>query len=187
VPLQGRQPSARSLERVVSIAQRRTVREVTLALASSGRSSASCGIASPTRRACSRAATVSPSRSSSSGMNRVASYPGHHGAPAAAIPKPTVSWRSSICKRRGDRGGAPGITGVRRGGRGRGGDGLLRRPLDFPVLRLASLPRAGGAHFPGSLARFGEDEEQGEGDYQGEAGRDVDEREQEDQQVGDGP
>ena len=33
-PPQGRQPSARSLERVVSIAQRRTVREVTLALAS---------------------------------------------------------------------------------------------------------------------------------------------------------
>ena len=33
-PPQGCQPSARSLERVVSIAQRRTVREVTLALAS---------------------------------------------------------------------------------------------------------------------------------------------------------
>jgi hypothetical protein len=44
-----------------------------------------------------------------------------------------------------------------------------------------------GSFLPGAFARLGQDEQQGEDDYQDEAGRDVDEREREGDEVGDHP
>jgi hypothetical protein len=55
-----------------------------------------------------------------------------------------------------------------------------------PSGSLSSAPTSmAGPIFPGALAWFGQDEEQSEYDYQDEAGRDVDEREREGDEVGD--
>ena len=104
-PVERRGASARNLQRVVPIAQRRTVGEITVALtswSSSGNGSASSGTASPTWWARSKLATdsgTSPSLRSLSGMDPAASCPGHRKAGAAPRARQTATWRFASCRR----------------------------------------------------------------------------------------
>jgi hypothetical protein len=102
---QGCQPSARRLERVVSIAQRQTVGEVTVALASLELFGKGLGVLRY-RISCGEVTFEGsygiPDPSWSSGMSSTANFPGHRGALAPATAKQPARWRFESCRRRGN-------------------------------------------------------------------------------------
>jgi hypothetical protein len=102
--LQGNRSSARGLERVVPIAQRQTIGEVVVALASLELFGEGLGVLRygvSCKGVCSKVATAYRSRSSSSGIDPAANCHGRLGAAIAARAKRTARWRCVTCQRPG--------------------------------------------------------------------------------------
>lgn len=101
-PVEHRRASARNLDPVVPIGQRRTVGEVTVALTSLELFGEGVGVLRYRISYDGACSTASSSRSSSSGTHRAAPCPGHRRVVAAARAKRMARWRSATCRSPGN-------------------------------------------------------------------------------------